>query len=297
MKSAGRFAVTLLIALTTFAWSNTLAAGPGSGGQGGHGGFGGHGGGHASGGHSGHGGFSSGGAGHSVGRSLGRIFGHHSKGPVPGHEIAAPDNGPAVTFGAIQPAGPKFFVTASRRFHHRHANDFPFGDRFLRFPGRPGFGFDGCGGFVFPRHRLFFGDDFNCFGAGFFFDPFFLGGFSDSLVQADTPQELNAESDAEQLESDADLDADTAAGVQLQAISAALGVRDEPKKDQPVTLMQLRDGSMYGLTDYWLEGGLLHYKTTYGGENSIPLDRVDLDNTAQLNSGRGVVFDPKAKNR
>ena len=295
MKSAARFAFALLIASMFAGGPYAHAAGPG-GGQGGHGGFGGHGGGHASGGHGGHGGFSSGGAGHSVGRSLGRIFGHHSRGPVSGHEIAAPDNGPTVTFGAIQPAGPKFFVTASRRFHHRHANDFPFGGRFLRFPGRRGFGFDGCGGFAFPRHRLFFGDDFNCFGAGFFFDPFFLGGFSDSFVQSDAPEEPQAESEAAQLAGEADLAAEVDAGVQQQATDDTLGITHEPKQDQLVTLMQLRDGSMYGLTDYWLEGSQLHYKTTYGGENSIPLDRVDLQKTAQLNADRGVVFDPKAKN-
>jgi len=57
-----------------------------------------------------------------------------------------------------------------------------------------------------------------------------------------------------------------------------------------VTLLQLRDGSMYGLTDYWLENGHLHYVTTYGGANSVPLERIDFDETVRLNAERGVEF-------
>jgi hypothetical protein len=41
----------------------------------------------------------------------------------------------------------------------------------------------------------------------------------------------------------------------------------------------------------------LHYRTTYGGENSIGLDSVDLEKTAQLNADRGVVFELRAKKR
>ncbi len=54
---------------------------------------------------------------------------------------------------------------------------------------------------------------------------------------------------------------------------------------------------MYGLTDYWVVGQQLHYRTTYGGEDSIGLDRVDLEKTAQLNADRGVVFELRAKKR
>jgi hypothetical protein len=297
MKYPARFAIVLLTASLTAGGPYAHAAGPGSGGQGGHGGFGGHGGGHsASGGHGGHagrGGFSSAGAGHTVGHSLGRIFGLHGKGPARG--VEAPDTGPAVTFGAVvQPAGPKFFVTASRRFHHRHGNDFPFGGRSPRFRHGRRFGFDDCGGFASPRHRFFFGDDFNCFGAGFFFDLFFLAGFSNDFVQGDVAPDREAETQAAQFVDDADL---AAAGTAAEEnVGTFLAQPEQPQQQQPITLMQLRDGSMYGLTDYWLEGAQLHYKTTYGGENSIALDRVDLQKTARLNSERGMVFVPEAKN-
>jgi hypothetical protein len=57
-----------------------------------------------------------------------------------------------------------------------------------------------------------------------------------------------------------------------------------------MTLLQLRDGSMYGLTQYWVEGDNLHYFTTYGGENSVPIQRIDFEETVRLNADRGVDF-------
>jgi hypothetical protein len=54
------------------------------------------------------------------------------------------------------------------------------------------------------------------------------------------------------------------------------------------TLLQLKNGLMYGLTDYWFEDGRLHYITSYGGENSVLLEEIDFDKTVQLNSERGV---------
>ena len=47
---------------------------------------------------------------------------------------------------------------------------------------------------------------------------------------------------------------------------------------------------MYGLVAYWVEDGQLHYTTTYGGQNSLELDRIDLEQTVQLNAERGIQF-------
>jgi hypothetical protein len=58
----------------------------------------------------------------------------------------------------------------------------------------------------------------------------------------------------------------------------------------PVTLLQLKNGWMYGLIDYWVEGDNLHYVTNYGGKNSVPLDQIDLAATTRLNSERGIAF-------
>jgi hypothetical protein len=68
---------------------------------------------------------------------------------------------------------------------------------------------------------------------------------------------------------------------------------------RPMTLLQLKNGWMYGLTDYWIEDGRLHYLTTYGGENSVPLEEIDFDKTVQLNAERGVEFvlRPKPQSR
>src|SRR5436305_14868885 len=48
---------------------------------------------------------------------------------------------------------------------------------------------------------------------------------------------------------------------------------------------------MYGLTRYWLEGTNLHYITSYGGENTVPLTRIDIAKTLQLNAERSTPFD------
>ena len=57
-----------------------------------------------------------------------------------------------------------------------------------------------------------------------------------------------------------------------------------------ITLLQLKNGWMYGLTDYWVEGDSLNYVTNYGGQNSVPLDQIDLATTIPLNSERKVEF-------
>ena len=62
------------------------------------------------------------------------------------------------------------------------------------------------------------------------------------------------------------------------------------KAGRPITLLQLRDGSMYGLTNYWAKDGELHYTTTYGGQDSVPFERIDLEKTLQLDADRGVPF-------
>ena len=61
-------------------------------------------------------------------------------------------------------------------------------------------------------------------------------------------------------------------------------------EQRPVTLLQLKDGSMYGLTRYWVAGGMLNYVTDYGARNAVPFDRIDIAKTVLLNSQRGVPF-------
>jgi hypothetical protein len=264
------------------------------------------------GGHGGRGGFSSGrssgastgtGVGHAIGHSFGRLFGRQSKTPSSARDRAIPLAGAAGLHGAIlQPPGAQIISAPARRRFPRRPEDFPFGDRFLFFPPQAGFGFGGCAsfGFGFPRQPFFFNDDFSCFAGGFFFDPFFMGRFSASFIGSSSflpfndqmPDYVPDDSTAEARPappSNASGLSESRGGTQNPATNKAAPV-NKAKSEQPVTLLQLRDGSMYGLVAYWVEDGQLHYTTTYGGQNSLELDRIDLEQTLQLNAERGIRF-------
>lgn len=57
-----------------------------------------------------------------------------------------------------------------------------------------------------------------------------------------------------------------------------------------VTVLYLKNGYSVGVTEYYLENGKLHYLTTYGGEDGVPIDDVDLQRTVNENASMGVVF-------
>ena len=59
---------------------------------------------------------------------------------------------------------------------------------------------------------------------------------------------------------------------------------------QQYPVLVLRDGSMYAVNDFWLEGGKLHYVTTYGGENSFDPAQLDMQRTVDENAKRGITF-------
>jgi hypothetical protein len=59
---------------------------------------------------------------------------------------------------------------------------------------------------------------------------------------------------------------------------------------QALPVIWLKDGYSYELAAYWVQDGQLHYRTSYGGENSVPLDRIDFARTAEDNSQRGAQF-------
>ncbi|MGA2845634.1 MAG: hypothetical protein ABSF68_09450 [Candidatus Acidiferrales bacterium] len=61
-------------------------------------------------------------------------------------------------------------------------------------------------------------------------------------------------------------------------------------KAQPYVVIFLRDGSSYAVSDYWLAEGKLHYVTSYGGENSVDANQIDLQRTVNENSAHGVTF-------
>ena len=56
------------------------------------------------------------------------------------------------------------------------------------------------------------------------------------------------------------------------------------------TVLFLKDGTSFGVSDYWLEGGRLHYVTMYGGANAIELEAVDIQRTVDENAKNGLTF-------
>ena len=308
MKDWTRVPVMMLIGLLATVGLHARSGGSISGGgPGGHGG---------SGGHGGRGGVSSArGVGHAIGHSFGNLFGRHSKAAGSVHDMVPPLAGATVLHGRVmQLPGPEIVSAPARTtFHRQSIHEFPFSDRFLFFRPRPGFGFGGCADFGFPRHHFSLDNDFNCSAEGFFFDPFFIAGFSWPLTGSPAllpfnDQRLDYVSDDStaapppevsrvQPHGAADLSKSGSSTENAARNNAASG--DKAKNEQPVTLLQLYDGSMYGLVDYWVEDGQLYYTTTYAGQGSVGLDRIDLEKTVQLNAGRGVQFvlHPKTPSR
>lgn len=255
---------------------------------GGHGGSGGHGGGH--GGHSSGGSSAGHSSGHSIGHAVAHIFGHHGPGANPtALKGAAPER------AEVTPS-PEF---VPRVLDRQAKNWFVFRPRLGILPRRRAFGFGGCP-YAWFNYNFRIGDNWNCSNDSFFFDPFFSGWFSGPLsngpafgsttwFEGGTTADATAESPAEPFSPYPP----TNSGSTNETPSASRNITPSPsgmKAEQRITLLQLRDGSMYGLTDYWVKDGELHYTTTYGAHNSLPFERIDFAKTVQLNTDRGVPF-------
>jgi hypothetical protein len=242
--------------------------------------------------------------GHAVSHSFGHVFGHRSGGHDSrmgkisrGRGDEASIAGAAFIHGkVVQLPGPAGATALIERPRHPAPAGFVSAkepNALLHAKRQFGSGF--CGSFGFSWHNFLFPGDFDCFGDPFLFDPFFSGRFiaghfrSDSIVTASGSTAQSAPKDSSQA-------ADGAGGTtSLRGSPASLPGREfsttaAVTEDAPFTLLQLRDGSMYGLTRYWVEGDRLYYVTNYGGENSVPLDRVDIVETTKLNSERSTPF-------
>jgi len=62
-----------------------------------------------------------------------------------------------------------------------------------------------------------------------------------------------------------------------------------------VTVLYLNDGSVYALDNYWVEGGMLHYASGDGAENTVDIDQIDVQKTVDVNASRGVNFTLRPK--
>jgi hypothetical protein len=164
-------------------------------------------------------------------------------------------------------------VSAERRFG---------GNGFLFFGG-------GCFNGFFPG--------FCSFGPGAFAFPFweFWGWDNDGFGQLDSFGYPFAPSMSDEIEARVDNQPQyyesAPFGLEYQYPPAANGpTTPSGKADGGILMLYLKDGSVYGLTTYWVADGRLHYVTSYGGENSLSLEQVDVQHTVDVNSKRGVPF-------
>lgn len=70
-----------------------------------------------------------------------------------------------------------------------------------------------------------------------------------------------------------------------------------PQPNSTEAVLWLKDGTVYGLRGYWFVAGKLYYVTNYGGENSIDMDRVDLQKTVTVKLGPSSSPQPRITRR
>ena len=63
-----------------------------------------------------------------------------------------------------------------------------------------------------------------------------------------------------------------------------------PRQQRPDTLLVFRNGSIFALGTYHIEGGFIYYTTNYGARNRATLAALDLERTRRLNADRQVLF-------
>jgi hypothetical protein len=68
---------------------------------------------------------------------------------------------------------------------------------------------------------------------------------------------------------------------------------EEIEAEKVLVVLYMNNGAVYAVTNYWVGDGKLHYLTSYGGENTINLNDLDLQKTVDVNASRGVEFSLK----
>src|SRR5579862_7569641 len=176
-----------------------------------------------------------------------------------------------------------------------HVPGRPFRNRPIFFgPGfGPGFGFGGCfGPFSFGCGGGFFGGGFGFgFGLGYgygYCDPFwgcpagFYGSYYNGGYYGN--QIYNATTDESSVSNEFNPSRYWGPSAPPEETT---GGGSASSSDSEVVLF-LKDGTVYAITDYWIADNKLHYVTNYGGENSIPLDQLDMQRTVDVNAKRGI---------
>jgi hypothetical protein len=178
-----------------------------------------------------------------------------------------------------------------------HVPGRPFRHRPIFFgPGfGPGFGFGGCfGPFFFGCGGGFFGGGFGFgFGLGYgygYCDPFwgcpagFYGSYYNGGYYGN--QIYNATTDESSVSNEFNPSRYWGPSAPPEETGGG-GGGSASSSDSEVVLF-LKDGTVYAITDYWIADSKLHYVTNYGGENSIPLEQLDIQRTVDVNAKRGI---------
>jgi hypothetical protein len=158
----------------------------------------------------------------------------------------------------------------------------------------PGFGFGGCfGPFFFGCGGGFFGGGFGFgFGLGYgygycdpfwgcpagFYGSYYNGGYYGNQIYNQSTDESSVSNE---------FNPSRYWGPSAPPEETGGGGGSASSSDSEVVLF-LKDGTVYAITDYWIADNKLHYVTNYGGENSIPLDQLDIQRTVDVNAKRGI---------
>jgi hypothetical protein len=169
----------------------------------------------------------------------------------------------------------------SGRFNHNRRPPFYLGG-FYPFGFFPGFFYDDCLGAGFDYgYGYGFGYGYNPCGYGYFYPGYgysmggsysdFTGNVTNDTMPYGAPSLVP--------------DSEPSAAEATAPPSAAA-----PSPNADSTVLFLKDGTSFAVTDYWLESGRLHYVTTYGGANAIELEALDTQRTVDENARNGVTF-------
>lgn len=148
-------------------------------------------------------------------------------------------------------------------------------------------------GFCSPFDAFFsdyaYGTGFGCASPDFFFDPFYGSGYSPDF-DAMQWSEGDADAASQQLTDPQEFHADVILQDEVQppvAVASDKVPHHRRSPNEPDTILQLKNGSMYGLRDYWIMDERLYYVTNYGGQNSVLLSQIDFEKSSELNADRG----------
>jgi hypothetical protein len=73
-------------------------------------------------------------------------------------------------------------------------------------------------------------------------------------------------------------------------VSAPERAPEQNQAEEVSVVLYMKSGVAYMVTDCWIADGKLHYRPSYGGENTIEMDDLDLQETVDANAKRGVNF-------